>query len=124
MDKVLHRNSKVVVILRDLLVSYIITGLLLLLLAFLMLKADISGMILNGGILLTYILSSFTGGFLLGKSAEQKRFLWGLGMGALYFVTLVLISILTNSVMGMEAGRVVTVMAVCLFSGMLGGMIS
>lgn len=124
MDKVLHRNSKVVVILRDLLVSYIITGLVLLLLAFLMLKADISGMILNGGILLTYILSSFTGGFLLGKSAEQKRFLWGLGMGALYFVTLVLISILTNSVMGMEAGRVVTVMAVCLFSGMLGGMIS
>lgn len=124
MDKVLHRNSKVVVILRDLLVSYIITGLLLLLLAFLMLKADVSGMILNGGILLTYILSSFTGGFLLGKSAEQKRFLWGLGMGALYFVTLVLISILTNSVMGMEAGRVVTVMAVCLFSGMLGGMIS
>lgn len=124
MDKVLHRNSKVVVILRDLLVSYIITGLLLLLLAFLMLKADVSGMILNGGILLTYILSSFTGGFLLGKSAEQKRFLWGLGMGALYFVTLVLISILTNSVMGMEAGRVFTVMAVCLFSGMLGGMIS
>jgi len=124
MDKVLHRNSKVVVILRDLLVSYIITGLLLLLLAFLMLKADISGMILNGGILLTYILSSFTGGFLLGKSAEQKRFLWGLGMGALYFVTLVLISILTNSVMGMEAGRVVTVMAVCLFSGILGGILS
>ncbi len=124
MDKVLHRNSKVVVILRDLLVSYIITGLLLMLLAFLMLKADVSGMILNGGILLTYILSSFTGGFLLGKSAEQKRFLWGLGMGALYFVILVLISILTNSVMGMEAGRVVTVMAVCLFSGMLGGMIS
>lgn len=124
MDKVLHRNSKVVVILRDLLVSYIITGLLLLLLAFLMLKADVSGMILNGGILLTYILSSFTGGFLLGKSAEQKRFLWGLAMGALYFVTLILISILTNSVMGMEAGRVVTVMAVCLFSGMLGGMIS
>lgn len=124
MDKVLHRNSKVVVILRDLLVSYIITGLLLMLMAFLMLKADVSGMILNGGILLTYILSSFTGGFLLGKSAEQKRFLWGLAMGALYFVILVLISILTNSVMGMEAGRVVTVMAVCMFSGMLGGMIS
>lgn len=124
MDKVLHRNSKVVVILRDLLVSYIITGLLLLLLAFLMLKADVSGGILNGGILLTYILSSFAGGFLLGKSADQKRFLWGLGMGALYFITLVLISILTNSVMGMEAGRVITVMAICLFSGMLGGMIS
>lgn len=124
MDKVLHHNSKVVVILRDLLVSYVITGILLLLLAFLMLKTDLSGGVLNGGILLTYILSSFVGGFLLGKSADQKRFLWGLGMGALYFIMLVLISILTNSVMGMEASRLVTVMVICLFSGMLGGMIS
>jgi len=124
MDKVLHHNSKVVVILRDLLVSYMITGILLLLLAFLMLKADLSGGILSGGILLTYILSSFVGGFLLGKSADQKRFLWGLGMGALYFIMLILISVLTNSVMGMEAGRVITVMVICLFSGMLGGMIS
>lgn len=124
MDNVIHRNSKVVVILKVLLASYIVTGLLLLLLAFLMLKADVSDAILNGGILLTYILSSFIGGFLLGKSAEHKRFLWGLGMGALYFVTLVLISILTNSVMGMEVGRVLTVMAICLFGGMLGGMIS
>ena len=124
MDKVLHRNSKVVVILRDLLISYMITGILLLLLAFLMLKTDLSGGILNGGILLTYILSSFVGGFLLGKSADQRRFLWGLGMGALYFIMLVLISILTNSVMGMEASRVITVMVICLFSGMLGGMIS
>ncbi|MGB8454556.1 MAG: TIGR04086 family membrane protein [Anaerocolumna sp.] len=124
MDKVLHRNSKVVVILRDLLVSYMITGILLLLLAFLMLKADLSSGVLSGGILLTYILSSFAGGFLLGKSADQKRFLCGLGMGALYFIMLVLISILTNSVMGMEAGRLITVMVICLFSGMLGGMIS
>ncbi len=124
MDKVLHRNSKVVVILRDLLVSYIITGILLLLLAFLMLKLDISSGVLSGGILATYILSSFAGGFLLGKSAEQRRFLWGLGMGAVYFIMLMLISILTNSVMGMEAGRVITVMVICLFSGMLGGMIS
>jgi putative membrane protein (TIGR04086 family) len=124
MDKVLHHNSKVVVILRDLLVSYMITGILLLLLAFLMLKADLSGGILSGGILFTYILSSFVGGFLLGKSADQKRFLWGLGMGALYFIMLILISVLTNSVMGMEAGRVITVMVICLFSGMLGGMIS
>jgi putative membrane protein (TIGR04086 family) len=124
MDKVLHRNSKVVTILRDLLVSYMITGLLLLLLAFLMMKADVSSTVLNGGILLTYVISSFVGGFLLGKSADQKRFLWGLGMGAIYFIMLILISVLTNSVMGMEASRVITVMVICLFSGMLGGMIS
>jgi putative membrane protein (TIGR04086 family) len=124
MDKVIHRNSKVIVILKDLLAAYIITGLLLLLLSFLMLKMDVSSTILSGGIVVTYILSSFVGGFLLGKSASQKRFLWGLAMGGIYFIVLVLISILTNSVMGMDAGRVMTVMVICLFSGMLGGMIS
>lgn len=124
MDKVFHRNSKVIVITRNLLISYIVTGILLLLLAFLMLKLDVSNTILSGGIVLTYILSTFIGGFLLGKSAEQKRFLWGLVMGALYFVVLVLISILSNSIVDLEGSRLLSVMMICLFSGMLGGMVS
>ena len=124
MDKVLHRNSKALVILKNLLISYIVTGLLLLLLSFLMLKLDLSNGILSGGIILTYILSCFIGGFLLGKSAEQKRFLWGLLMGGLYFLIILFVSILGNTLAGIEAGRVATVLMICLFSGMLGGMVS
>lgn len=124
MDNVLHRNSKVVVILKILLFSYLVTGIILLLLTFLMLKLNVSNVILAGGIIVTYILSSFIGGFLLGKSADKRRFLWGIGMGAIYFVVLVLISILTNSIMGMDTGRALTVMIICLLSGMVGGMLS
>lgn len=124
MDKVLHRNSKALVILKDLLISYIVTGILLLILSFLMLKLDLSNGILSGGIILTYILSCFIGGFLLGKSAEQKRFLWGLLMGGLYFLIILFVSILGNTLTGIEAGRVATVLIICLFSGMLGGMVS
>lgn len=124
MDKVLHRNSRVTVILKNLLLSYVITGLMLLVLSLLMLKMDVSNKILSGGITVTYILSTFLGGFLFGKSASQKRFLWGLLIGALYFVILFLISVLTGSVMGMEASRVLTVMLLCIFGGMLGGMLS
>ncbi|MBU5331670.1 TIGR04086 family membrane protein [Anaerocolumna aminovalerica] len=124
MDKVLHRNSKALVILKDLVISYIATGILLLLLSFLMLKLDLSNGILSGGIILTYILSCFVGGFLLGKHVEQKRFLWGLLMGGLYFVILLFVSILGNTLAGIEAGRTMTVLMICLFSGMLGGMIS
>ncbi|SHO50663.1 TIGR04086 family membrane protein [Anaerocolumna xylanovorans] len=124
MDKVLHRNSRVTVILKDLLLSYVVTGLMLLLLSFLMLKLDVSNKILSGGIIVTYILSTFLGGFLFGKNAAQKRFLWGLLIGALYFIILFLISTLTGSLMGMEASRVLTVMILCLFGGMLGGMVS
>lgn len=124
MDKVLHRSSKVTVILKNLLLSYIVTGLMMLLLSFLMLKLDVSNKVLSGGIIATYVLSTFLGGFLFGKSASQKRFLWGLLIGALYFAILLLISILAGSIMGMNAARVMTVMILCLFGGMLGGMVS
>lgn len=124
MDKVLHRNSRVTVLLKNLLLSYILTGLMLLVLSVLMLKLDVSNKLLSGGIIATYVLSTFLGGFLFGKNSTQKRFLWGLLIGALYFVILLLISILTGSVMGMEATRVFTVMILCLFGGMLGGMMS
>ncbi len=124
MDKVLHRSSKIVVILRILLLSYLVTGLLLLLLSFISLKLDVSNGIIAGGIIATYVLSSFLGGFLLGKGADKKRYLWGISMGAIYFIMLILISILTNSVIGMDTGRIVTVMILCLASGMVGGMLS
>lgn len=124
MEKVLHRNSKGITIVRNLLISYMVTGILLLLISFLMLKFELSNAVLSGGIILTYILSNVIGGFLLGKSAEQKRFLWGLGMGALYFVVLVLISILTSPIANLEGNRLLSVLFICLFSGMLGGMIS
>jgi len=124
MDKVIHRNSKVMTILKDLLIAYIVTGLMLLLVAFFMLKLDISGGILSGLVIATYVLSAFVGGFLLGKSADQKRFMWGLFMGALYFIVLILISILMDSLMGLEASRVINVLIICLVSGMFGGMVS
>ncbi|MDF2473065.1 MAG: hypothetical protein K0R92_1485 [Lachnospiraceae bacterium] len=124
MDKVLHRNSKAIVILKILIITYIITGLLLLLLSFLMLKLDLSNAILSGGIVMIYILSSFIGGLLLGKKAEQKRFLWGLVMGAVYFVILLLISVLGNTMAGIDTNQIFSSMLICLFSGMLGGMIS
>lgn len=124
MDKVLHRNSKAIVILKILIITYIITGFLLLLLSFLMLKMDLSNAVLSSGIVFTYILSSFIGGLLLGKKAEQKRFLWGLGMGAVYFVILLLISVLGNTMAGIDTNSIFSSMLICLFSGMLGGMIS
>ncbi|BCJ93479.1 hypothetical protein acsn021_10480 [Anaerocolumna cellulosilytica] len=124
MDKVIHRDSKVMTILKDLLIAYIVTGLMLLIVAFFMLKLDISGGILSGLVIATYVLSAFVGGFLLGKNAEQKRFMWGLFMGALYFIVLILISILMDSFMGLEASRAINVFVICLFSGMLGGMVS
>lgn len=124
MDKAIHRSSKAMVIIKDLLISYIVTGILLLILAFLIYKLDVSSMILNAGIILTYILSNFIGGFLLGKSVEQKRFLWGIVMGAIYFAVLIITTMLTDTIVGIDMSETISVLVICLFSGMFGAMLS
>lgn len=124
MDKLLSRNSKLIPILKSLLFSYIVSGLLLFLLAFLMLKIDLSGTIVNGGIIVIYILSCFIGGFIMGKDSEQRRFIWGLITGILYFVILLIVSTIMNTFTGIDSARLLSVLFICGFSGMLGGMLS
>ena len=124
MDKLLRRNSKVINFLKSLLISYIISGLLLFLLAFLMLRIDLPGAIVNGGIVVIYILSCLVGGFLMGKNSEQRRFVWGLVTGVLYFLVLLTISTVMNTFTGMDTSRLLSAFFICGFSGMLGGMLS
>jgi putative membrane protein (TIGR04086 family) len=124
MDKTIRQNTKMFSILKGLLLSYIITAFILLILAFLMLKLDLSGMIISGGINFAYIISAFAGGFLVGKKVEQKKFLWGLIMGVFYFVVVLLVSLMMNSVAPLSLGSLLTVFIISSLSGMLGGMIS
>lgn len=124
MDKVIHQNTKLFALLKGLLFSYIVTAFLLLLLSFLMLKLDLPAVAISGGIILAYIVSSFIGGFFVGKKTEQKKFLWGLMMGVFYFVVLLMISLLWNKVSPMPIGNLLTAFVICGISGMIGGMLS
>lgn len=124
MDKIFNQNTKLIVLLKGLLISYIITAFMLLLLAFLMLKLDLPSIVFSGGINFAYSISAFTGGFFTGKRIEQKKFIWGLIMGIFYFVILLLISLMMNRVSPMPFGSLSTVFIICGLSGMLGGMIS
>lgn len=124
MDKLLRQNTKWLVMLKGLLFSYIITAFIILLLSFLMLKIDLPAAVFGGGINFAYIISSFVGGFFIGKKMEQKKFVWGLVMGVLYFVILLLVSLMLNNASILPLGSYFTVFIICSLSGMLGGMIS
>jgi putative membrane protein (TIGR04086 family) len=124
MDKVVRNNTKWIFLLKGLLISYIITALILLLLSFFMLKLDLSSIVISGGINSSYILSAFMGGFFVGKKTEQKKFLWGLIMGVVYFLVLLLICIFMNQISPFKLESIFTVLAMCSLSGMLGGMVS
>lgn len=118
------KRDKIRAAFKGVLGAYLLTGGLLLFLAFLMYRFYPSGELLKMGIVFTYLFSSFVGGFLAGRRAKERRFLWGLLTGFLYFLILFLVSIaLGRDVFG-NLGTTVTIFIMCTLGGMLGGMIS
>ena len=107
-----------------LLASYLITGIFLLVLSLLLYRYHISERTVNIGITLTYCLSTFLAGFLAGKSKKKRKFLWGLALGAAYFVILCLISLAVKGSLKQISGDFLSTLILCMGSGMLGGMIS
>lgn len=118
------KNEKVATVLKCLLVSYILTGLLLLFLAFLLYKFSLPKQIIGIGVTIIYIASSFLGGLLLGKNMKLKKYLWGLSLGMGYFLILVILSLIINGGFQNVSGNLLLIMILCGGSGMLGGMLS
>lgn len=113
-----------VVIIKALFLSYLITGLILLLLALLMYKVEPPDMVISVGVIFSYIFSSFAGGLIVGRNARQKKYLWGILVGVLYFVIIFAVSTLLNKNVLEQLGSTMTVFIMCTLGGMLGGMVS
>lgn len=114
----------VLFLLKSLLFSYILTGSLLLLLALLLYKADLSQKVVSVCIIIIYVLATFFAGFITGRKLKNRKFLWGALMGAAYFLVLVAISLAVNRQPGVFSGSFLTTLVLCSGGGMLGGMLS
>ena len=114
----------VLFLLKSLLFSYILTGSLLLLLALLLYKADLSQKVVSVCIIVIYVLATFFAGFITGKKLKSRKFLWGAVMGAAYFLVLVVISLAVNRQPGVLSNSFLTTLVLCTGGGMLGGMVS
>ena len=97
-------------ILKSLLCAYLVTGVLLLILTVLLYKCGLEEKHVSAGILTVYILSTLAGGFVAGKMARVRKFVWGLGIGVLYFQE--------------PFPQLLIVCILCTGGGMIGGMIS
>lgn len=116
--------GKAVWMIKSLLCAYVVTGILLLVLTLLLYKMGLSEENVNAGIILIYVISTFAGGFVMGKLTGSRKFLWGLLAGVLYFVLLVLISLGLYHSLQSEISSLVTTFLLCAGGGMLGGMIA
>ena len=124
MERQAKKESMLIPVMAILVTMYIVTGVLLLLLAFLMYRVDLSEPVVNGAIIAIYIIAGFFGGFLIGKKAGVKTYLWGLLMGALYYGVVLLVGVILHQGLGGAPVHLLSTMVLCLLSATAGGMIS
>lgn len=124
MEESAKRQSKLTQMIKMLLVAYLVTGVSLLLLAFLLYKFELNESQVNLGILVTYILSCFVGSFVLGKSVRQRCFLWGMGLGISYALLLTIVTWVTEHKIQGDMKSFFITYGLCVMAGALGGMLS
>lgn len=124
MPNKINISSRLTFILKCLLFAYLLTTGFLLLLALLLYRFGLSEKIVSVCIIAIYIIVTFLAGFLTGKREGNRKFLWGLMMGGLYFLILVIVSLIVNHGLSGISGNFFTVLILCAGSGMLGGMVS
>ena len=99
----------------DLMFMYIVTGLGLILMAFLMEKFQLNG---------TFVEVGIAGGLIAGKKMKRKKFLWGLLLGSLYFLILFAVSAALAGGLPKDLVHIGTTLGICMAAGTLGGMMS
>ncbi len=117
-------NIPVLFLLKTLLFSYILTGALLAVLAFLLYKLGLKESVVSIAIIAIYVAATFFAGFVAGKKLRNRRFLWGLLMGSAYFIVLAGISMVLGEPAGQLGDSTITTLVLCTAGGMLGGMLS
>ena len=104
-------------LLKSLLFSYI-------LLAFLLYKLGLGEKTVSIAVIVIYVAATFLGGFAAGKGMQSRRFLWGLLLGAAYFVILTAVSLIVGKGSIQMGSSFFTTLVLCAGGGMLGGMFS
>ncbi len=113
----------VIWILKVLLAMYIVSGLLLVILSVLVSRVEQEELTANVGVIVVYVVSCALGGFLAGRMRGERKFLWGMLLGASYFVILLAVSLVISGGEIPDGMHLVTTLAICAGSGMAGGMI-
>ncbi|MDY2939091.1 MAG: TIGR04086 family membrane protein [Fusicatenibacter sp.] len=124
MDGMKRYSQKIAGMIRAMAAAYLVSAALLLFLSLLLLKFSLTEGQVMAGIIVTYLLSCFLGGRMIGKAVRMRKFLWGLAAGICYFLLLMGISALFLPGDFKSAAAILTTFAICAGSGMAGGMFS
>ena len=111
-------------VLRSLFLAYDLTGMCLLILAFLVFQFDLGIVPVSAGIVAVYVISCLAGGFMVGKRMWKNKYFWGILVGLAYFILLAAVSFAVEKRWDMSFQHLVTTFCMCLGGGALGGMLA
>ncbi len=117
-------GSKFGIVVRGLIFSYAVTGVLLAVLAFLVFQFGLTESVTDVSIIAIYVVVTFLGAFIVGKRVKERKFFWGFLLGLLYILIISIVSIALGQVFQVASTANLTTAALCIGGGLLGGMLS
>lgn len=117
-------NRIIVTFLKELLLEMIISAILLVCISFIVLRMSPAVAVIKILILIIYGISTFAGGYIIGKIMNRKKIVWGAISGIIYFAVIAIVSFIVKG--GIDAGTVsvISSLIVSVAAGSMGGMIS
>lgn len=117
-------SGKITKMLKVLLFSYIVTAVLLLLMALILYKLKVTDSVIKNSIYAIYSVSVFAGALVMGKLTKEKRMIWGLVIALLYFAVLSVVSFGVSKTFYREVSEALRAFVCCIFGGIIGSMVS
>lgn len=111
-------------VLKTLIAGYVITVVMLFIIALCLYKMSLGEQIVGAGVLVTYGVSVFVGALMLAKIQKSKRLMWGIVYGMVYFAIILAASIIANKGISCNWPGLAKTFAVCVISGLVGGFVS
>lgn len=111
-------------IFKSLITAYALTGVLLLIAAFLMYKLNLGENQIRVFIMVIYGIATLAAGFIYGKLSKNARLLRGLLIGFLYFMFIAIMSVVVNRGVFSDSQKAVISMIICVLSGAIGAIMS
>lgn len=117
-------GRKLLGIARSILVAYMITGMMIFVIAWIAYKCDLSDGAIGLCVIAIYVISNVAGGFCTGRAVEKNRLVYGLLTGLLYVAVLFLVSVLiTGGIHNIEV-RGISAMLLCIGGAAVGSILS
>jgi len=117
-------KQNAIYLLKGLLFSALLLTLATLLLALLMMKTGWGDSVMYPMLIACLCLAAFFGGRYFAKHAESRRFLWGIGFGAAFFVLYAIVTYFLSPDGALLSDNAVTFLISSLATGCMGGMLS